>query len=173
MTALEFSVPYNNDLQTLGSLLALNGRNGNAIREIYLGAPEEIIGSGRVGKTFSMQSFLAAAAHIHDAGVRVDVTMNSSCDGSDWYDSGKVTQQVGFIRAMHEDHGVEAVTLANPFFIEKARKACPDLEISASVLADIDCFSRAQAFASAGADVMTVDATSSCCGTSEKHWGLS
>ncbi|MFR5828376.1 MAG: U32 family peptidase [Adlercreutzia equolifaciens] len=54
-------------------------------------------------------------------------------------------------------HGIEAVTLANPFLIEQARQTCPNLEISASVLADIDCFSRAEAFALAGATTMTVD----------------
>ncbi|MFR3090695.1 MAG: U32 family peptidase, partial [Eggerthella lenta] len=68
-----------------------------------------------------------------------------------------VSRQVGFVRRMHEERGVEAVTLANPFLIERVRDACPAIEISASVLADIDCFSRAEAYARAGASTVTVD----------------
>jgi collagenase-like PrtC family protease len=157
MAGFEFSVPYNNDPETLDALLAMKERGGNVVREVYLAVPEGIVGSGRVGRTVSTDEFLTVVTRIHAAGVRVDMTMNSTCDGSDWYDNATVRQQVGFVRAMHEEHGVEAVTLANPFFIENVRAACPDIEISASVLADIDCFSRAKAYANAGADVMTVD----------------
>lgn len=37
---LEFSVPYNGDAATLRQLIALQRRNGNVIREIYLNAPQ-------------------------------------------------------------------------------------------------------------------------------------
>jgi collagenase-like PrtC family protease len=152
-----FSVPYNNDIETLDQLLAMKDHGGNHIREVYLAAPEDIIGSGRVGKVIGLEGFLATLQRIHAAGVETDMTMNSTCEGSDWYESATIARQLDFIRHAHEDHAVRAVTLANPFFIEKVRAACPDIEISASVLADIDCFSRAETFAQAGANVLTVD----------------
>lgn len=157
MAHLEFSVPYNGDHATLAQLVALQGTGGNAIREIYLNAPQVITGSGRVGNPTTAEEFIATVSAIHEAGIRVDLTMNSTCDGGDWYAPETLARQIGFIRTMHEDHRVEAVTLANPFLIEQARAACPHLEISASVLADIDCFSRAEAFARAGATTLCVD----------------
>lgn len=157
MTQLEFSIPYNGDIATLRELIALQGRNGNAIREIYLNAPQSITGSGRVGNVTTLDKFVETVKIIHEAGIRVDITMNSTCDGGDWYAEETLERQIGFIRDMHEQHDVEAVTLANPFLIEQARRACPELEISASVLADIDCFSRSEAFALAGANTITVD----------------
>ena len=157
MAQLEFSVPYNGDAATLRQLIALQRRNGNVIREIYLNAPQAITGSGRVGNVTTLDEFVGVVSIIREAGIRVDVTMNSTCDGGDWYAEETLNRQIGFIRDMHEQHGIEAVTLANPFLIEQARQTCPNLEISASVLADIDCFSRAEAFALAGATTMTVD----------------
>lgn len=157
MAHLEFSVPYNGDRATLAQLLALRGEHGNTVREIYLNAPQAITGSGRVGNPTTTEELIATVETIHGAGIRVDLTMNSTCDGGDWYAPETLARQIGFIRTMHEEHGVEVVTLANPFLIEQARAACPHLEISASVLADIDCFSRAEAFARAGATTLCVD----------------
>ena len=157
MAYLEFSVPYNGSIETLDEVLALGAESSNIIREVYLNAPQEIMGSGRTGPAVSHEGFIATLSRIHEAGVRADITMNSTCDGSEWYSSESVERQIGFIQRMHEDHGVEAVTLANPFLIEKTRKACPGLEISASVLADIDCYVRARTFAQAGANIITVD----------------
>lgn len=157
MSGMQFSVPFNGDRATLEALIAMQGTNGNTIREIYLNAPQEIAGSGRVGNHTTMEEFLENVALIHNAGIRVDVTMNSTCDGEGWYETETLTRQVGFIEDMHCEHGVEAVTLANPFLIQQVRERCPNLEISASVLADVDCFSRAEAFALAGANTVTVD----------------
>lgn len=157
MPNLEFSVPYNGDQRTLNAVLAMQGRNGNRIREVYLSAPQAIAGSGRVINETTEEEFMLVVDKVHEAGVRVDITMNSTCGGAEWYEEESLAREVGFIRRMHEDYGVEAVTLANPILIQRAREACPDMEISASVLADIDCFSRAQAYAKAGANTVTVD----------------
>ena len=157
MPGLAFSFPYNGDTAVLDAQLAMNGRNGNRVREIYLGVPQEVSGSGRAGSEgrLGTDEFVATVERIHDAGVGVDMTMNATCGGSEWYSEEGVSRIVDFVRTMHEEHGVEAVTLANPFHIERVRSACPDIEISASVLAEIDCVSRAQAFADAGATTFT------------------
>lgn len=157
MSGMQFSVPFNGDRATLETLIALQGTNRNTIREIYLNAPQEITGSGRVGNPVTFDEFVDTVNFIHEAGIRVDITMNSTCDGASWYESDTLTKQIGFIEKMHREYSVEAVTLANPFLIQQARARCPELEISASVLADIDCFSRAEAFALAGANTVTVD----------------
>ncbi len=157
MAGIEFSFPYNGDDTVLDRQLAMNGRGGNRVREIYLGVPQEIAGSGRAGARgrITVEGFVRVVDRIHAAGVRVDMTMNATCGGGAWYDDDHAGRLVSFIRTMHEDHGVEAVTLANPFHIEQVRAACPDIEISASVLSEIDCISRAQAFADAGATTVT------------------
>ena len=84
MAQLEFSVPYNGDAATLRQLIALQRRNGNVIREIYLNAPQAITGSGRVGSVTTLDEFVGVVSIIREAGIRVDVTMNSTCDGGDW-----------------------------------------------------------------------------------------
>lgn len=157
MPGLEFSVPFNGDEQTLSALLAMRQRGGNFVREVYMGVPQSITGSGRAGLDTTDAQFEDTVERIHAAGVRVDLTMNSTCEGSDWYSAESVGRIVDFVARMHESHGVEAVTLANPFYVAAVRESCPDLEISASVLADVDCFSRAEAFTRAGASTVTVD----------------
>ena len=157
MAGLEFSFPYNGDISVLDAQLALNARDDNRVREVYLNIPQEIAGSGRAGGSDRMteDEFVRIADRIHAAGVGVDMTVNATCGGSSWYDEDVVKRLVEFVRRMHEDHGVEAITLANPFHIEQVRAACPNIEISASVLSEIDCVSRAQAFADAGATTFT------------------
>lgn len=159
MAGLDFSLPYNNDLATLDALLDMDGRGGNRVREVYMGVPQQIAGSGRAGSDGeqTMEEFESVVAHVRSRGVRVDMTMNATCGGSDWYAPERMAATVGFVRRMHEEHGVEAVTLANPVYVQAVRRACPDIEISASVLAGIDCYGKALAFADAGATTVTVD----------------
>lgn len=157
MAGYDFSLPFNGDIATLDRQLAMNGRNGNRVREVYLSVPPEIEGSGRAGggAELTMDEFVAVVQRIHRAGVGVNLTMNVTCGGSSWYESDHVERVCSFVRTMHEEHGVEAVTLANPFHIERVREACPEIEVAASVLGGIDCVMRAQTFADAGATVCT------------------
>lgn len=157
MAGLEFSVPFNDDGPTMRNLLAMRERNGSRIREVYIGAPQAISGTGRVGVPMEEDRFIKVVESVHRAGIAVDITMNSTCEGADWYSKESVANTVDFVRRMHEQYEVEAVTMANPFHISEVRAACPDIEISASVLSDIDCYERAAVFASAGANTITPD----------------
>jgi collagenase-like PrtC family protease len=65
---------------------------------------------------------------------------------------------VDFIKRMHKDHGLDAITIANPIYIIEVRRECPELEIHASVLGDIDCIQRAEMYAELGVDIITPDA---------------
>jgi collagenase-like PrtC family protease len=154
---LEFSVPYNSDEKTLEELFKLKSLGGNSIREVYLSGPQKFSGSGREPPEISPDEFFKIVDRIHQEGLRVNLVMNSTCEGSNWYTPEVVREKMGFIKTAHHDHGVEAVTLANPIYVKETRRCFPDIEISASVLADIDCLQRAMVFAEAGANVITPD----------------
>jgi collagenase-like PrtC family protease len=153
-----FSVPYNDDPETLSELFRLKEHGANRITEVYLSGPQEFAGSGRLAAETSVKEFLAVVERIHGAGLRADLVLNSTCEGTEWYSRKSVDRLLGFIALAHEEHGVETVTLANPLYLSEIRKRFPGLEICASVLANIDCVQRAVIYREAGADVITPDA---------------
>jgi collagenase-like PrtC family protease len=157
MPALEFSIPYNNDPEALPEIFRLKAHNGNRIREIYLSGPQEYSGSGRIAPEMDFGEFAKVADSIHKEGIRVNLLLNSICEGSDWYSSGVLNSTMGYLKRAHEDHGVEAVTISNPLYIREARRRFPHLEICASVLGDIDCVQKAIIYKKAGADAITPD----------------
>ncbi len=157
MSNLEFSVPYNNDPETLTEIFKWKECNGNRIREIYLSGPQEYAGSGRISPAQSFEDFAAAVDRIHQEGIRVNLLMNSVCEGSDWYSSGVLNKTMGYLERVFEGYGVEAITIANPMYIREVRRHFPRVEICASVLGDIDCMDKALIYKKAGADVFTPD----------------
>ncbi len=157
MSRLEFSIPYNNDPQTLAEVFGRKELHGNRIREVYLSGPQEFSGSGRIAPELDFSGFSQVVEKIHKEGIRVNLLLNSICEGSDWYSSGVLKSTMDYLKRVHEEHGVEAVTIANPLYIREIKRRFPDLEICASVLGDIDCVQKAVIFAKAGADVITPD----------------
>ena len=157
MEALEFSVPYNNDLGVLSEIFKLKSVGDNRIREIYLSGPREFCGSGRIMSEISHVEFLEVVHKIHNEGIRVNLVLNPTCEGIDWYSQNTVDSTMEYLKSMHEEHGVEAVTIANPLYLWEARRRFKDLEIHVLVLADIDCLQRAEIFTQAEPDVITPD----------------
>ncbi|MBN2243796.1 MAG: U32 family peptidase [Acidobacteria bacterium] len=157
MSALEFSVPYNNDPGTLTEIFKCKERSGNRIREIYLCGPQEYGGSGRISPIQSFDDFADAVGRIHREGLRVNLLLNSVCEGSEWYGSGVLNRTMDYLKRVFEECGVEAVTIANPMYIREVRRRFPGIEICASVLADIDCIDKAVLYKKAGADTITPD----------------
>ena len=157
MSQLEFSVPYNNDPGTLAEIFRLKSHNGNRIREVYMSGPQAYSGSGRIAPEFDFDVFANTANRIHQEGIRVNLLLNSICEGSDWYSPEVLKSTMDYLRRAHEELGIEAVTIANPLYIREVRKRFPALEICASVLGDIDCVQKAVIFKKAGADVITPD----------------
>jgi collagenase-like PrtC family protease len=155
MSGLEFSIPYNNDPGSLREIFRLKEHNGNRIREIYLSGPQEFAGAGRIAPELSFDEFAQTVHSIHDQGIRVNLLLNSICEGEGWYSSGVLNSTMEYLRRAHHDHGVEAVTIANPLYIREVRKRFPQIEITASVLGDVDCVQKAVIFRKAGADVIT------------------
>jgi len=157
MSHLDFSIPYNNDPAVLPEIFRLKEQNGNLIREIYLSGPQEFAGSGRIAPELEFEAFAGILDSIHKQGIRVNLLLNSICEGSDWYSSRALGATMEYLSRAHGEHGVEAVTIANPLYIREVRKRFPNIEICASVLGDIDCVEKALIFRKAGADVITPD----------------
>ena len=157
MENLEFSVPYNNDPETLEELFKLKRLGNNKIAEVYLSGPQEYSGSGRIVPEIDINEFIELVDRIHKEELRVNLILNSTCEGSDWYSQKVVNSTMEYLRQVHEEHGVEAITIANPLYISKVRERFPDIEICASVLGNIDCVQRAVIYRKAGADIITPD----------------
>jgi collagenase-like PrtC family protease len=157
MGNLEFSVPYNNDPETLAEIFRYKELNGNRIREIYLSGPQEYSGAGRIVPELDFSEFAGVVNKIHKEGIRVNLLLNSICEGSDWYSPGVLKSTMDYLKQVHEELGIEAITIANPLYIREVRRRFPSLEICASVLGDIDCVEKAIIFRKAGADAITPD----------------
>lgn len=157
MAGLEFSVPYNNDSATLETLFELKSLNGNRIKEVYLSGPQQYSAAGRIVEEMGESKFIDIIDRIHKQGIRVNLVMNPTCEGTAWYQPDEMKTKFDFLNRMHQQHGIEAVTIANPVYIKEVRKQFPHLEICASVLSDIDCVQRASLFARCGANVITPD----------------
>lgn len=155
MGNLEFSVPYNNDPETLSEIFQHKERNGNRIREIYLSGPQEYSGAGRIVPEMDFREFAAVADRIHSEGIRVNLLLNSVCEGSEWYSAETLKSTMDYLKKVHEEHGVESITIANPLYVREVRKRFPAMEITASVLGDIDCVEKAVIYRKAGADIIT------------------
>jgi collagenase-like PrtC family protease len=155
MDPLEFSVPYNNDPETLEEIFRLKELKGNRIREIYLSGPQEYAGSGRIASELDFAGFVDVVERIHREGIRVNLLLNSICEGSDWYSADVLRSTMQYLERVHLQHHVEAITIANPLYIREVRRRFPNLEICASVLGDIDCVQKALIFRRAGANVIT------------------
>lgn len=154
---MEFSVPYNGDRALLPQLFELKEHNGNRIREIFLSGPREYGSSGRVAHNGDHEQFAETVQEIHDAGIRVNIVMNSTCQGVEWYSDGRTSYLRDFVTYLVEYLGVEAFTMANPYMMAIVHEVVPSAELSASVLGDVDCVERARAFVRAGASVVTPD----------------
>ena len=157
MANLEFSVPYNTDPGTLREIFRLKRLGENEIREIYLSGPQEYSGAGRVMPKSDMGQFIEIVDRINKEGIRVNLILNSTCEGGNWYSPDVLRSTIEYLRQMYEEHGVEAVTIANPIYIQEIRQRFPDIEICASVLGDIDCLQKAVIYSAAGANVITPD----------------
>jgi collagenase-like PrtC family protease len=157
MEPLEFSLPYNNDPETLAEILRFKEQTNNRIREIYLSGPQEYAGSGRITPELDFKGFASAVEAIRKEGIRANLLLNSVCEGGDWYSSETLKSTMDYVKRVHEELGVEAITIANPLYVREVRRRFPGMEICASVLGDIDCVQKAVIFRTAGADVLTPD----------------
>lgn len=157
MGELEFSVPYNGDAALLDKIFALKKRNGASIKEVFLSGPAEYCASGRVAYNGKLDSFSRMIDRIHHEGIRVNLIMNSTCEGAEWYSDAMAEYLESFLGYMVGKLGIESITLANPIIMKEIHDLTPEVELCASVLGDIDCVERAKYFKLVGASVVTPD----------------
>ncbi|MDD5703971.1 MAG: hypothetical protein PHU23_18215 [Dehalococcoidales bacterium] len=157
ITGLEFSVPYNNDPETLEEIFRINRMNINSVREVYLSGPQTYSGAGREVPEMSNNEFIELIDRIHAEGIQTNLILNSTCEGGDWYTPERMGATMEYIGQMHHGHGLGTVTIANPIYIKEVRREFPTINICASVLGDIDCIERAVIISEAGANVITPD----------------
>jgi collagenase-like PrtC family protease len=157
MPNLEFEVPYNNDLETLEEVLKMKELNGNRIREVYMASPKEYSGSGRVLPEVNTEQIIKVVDRVHREGVRANLLLNSTCQGEFGYEPEVLEPKLAFLEEMHKEHGVEAVSIADPLYIKAVRERLPDIEICSSVLADIDNLQKAVIHRRVGSDVIIPD----------------
>jgi len=155
--SLRFSVPYNNQFETLKEIVKLKNLNGNRIEEVYLSGPQEYFGSARVVQKFTVEDIIKLIDFCHENGLKVNLLLNSTCEGIEWYSLQNVSKLIRFLKKMHLEHGLDGVTIANPLFIQKVRKEFPKIEITASTLAYIHSVQKAMFYDKFGVDVITPD----------------
>lgn len=155
--ALQFSVPYNTDPASLEDLFKLKKYHGNAITEIYLSGPQGFSGSGRITSKTSVEDFFNSIDSIYQHGIRANLVINPTCGGREWYSRANLSSLLNFIQEAQDKHNLKALTVANPIIMAEIHNAFPEIEISASVLGDIDSVERAEVFREAGASVITPD----------------
>lgn len=143
MAGLKFSVPYNNHLETLKALGERFNSGSNRICEVYFSGPPEFFGSGRAVPKITTAHIHKAIRLCHAQGWGANLLVNSTCGGLGWYRKEQFSRTLRYIRSLHEKHGLDAVTVANPLYIQKISEALPDIKMTASVLCGIDSEQRA------------------------------
>jgi collagenase-like PrtC family protease len=106
-----------------------------------------------------MKELTEIIAIVHHEGIKVNLVLNTTCEGDECYSPEAFQSLLEYLGSLHEVHGIDAITLANPIYIKEVRKNFPRLVICASVLADIDCVDKAVYFNQIGADIITPDVT--------------
>jgi collagenase-like PrtC family protease len=83
--------------------------------------------------------------------------MNTACEGTEWYEPDVMKAKMEYISILHQKHGMEAITVSNPVYIEEIRRNFPEIEICASVMSCVDSVQKAVYFNKLGADVIVID----------------
>ena len=85
MADLEFSALYNNDPDTLEGLFKLKNVNEYRRKEIYLSRPQQYSAAGRIVQEIYEPKFIGIVDQIHNQGVRVNLVMNPTCEGTEYF----------------------------------------------------------------------------------------
>jgi len=152
MPGFGFSIPYNNNIETLKIIESKfeDRPNGNKIENIYLSAPQEYFGSGRIVKGIDLKHLKEVISFCKKVNCGVNVVFNSTCEDVEWYSSRFVSKTLFIVKKLNE-LGVNTITLANPLFIKKVREKIKNIEIVASAFCDIDSLERAKYYENLGA----------------------
>lgn len=157
MAGLKFSVPYNNRLETLNALGERFHSGSNRICEVYFSGPPEFSGSGRAVPKITTAHIRKAICLCHAQGWDANLLVNSTCGGLGWYRKEQFSRTLRYIKSLHEKHGLDSVTVANPIYLQKIKEEIPKIKTVASVLCCIDTVQKASFYDNFGVDVIIPD----------------
>ena len=112
MAGIKFSIPYNDDPKVLEKVFKLKTLDGNTVYEIYLAGPQAYSGSGRITDEIDLTQFVTLIDKIHSQGIRTNLVLNSTCEGTDWYSTDVMNAKLDYLELVHKEHGLEAVSIA-------------------------------------------------------------
>ncbi len=158
MSNFRFWVPFNGDFELLNKMKDefADGINGNRIEGVYFPVPQEYFGSARVVKAFTIDDAKKVIEFCNNNGFKSNMLLNSSCEGAEWYSPQTVSKTLFLVKKM-KDLGLSEITITNPIYIQKIKKECPDLKVTASVISEIGSVQRARFFEELGADAFVPD----------------
>jgi len=148
----DFSIATNFDDELLPRLAEYG------VTEIYGSVTGTPGGTGRPESALPDVRFDRAAAHIdraHSHGLRFVLLLNAACTGNiEFLQSEKraIRSVIDFAKQV----GVEAITVANPLFLEAVRQDAPGVQCKISVHAEADTISRIRWWLERGADIVTL-----------------
>lgn len=151
---INFAVPAMYSETQLKELKKLNEKstNGRRIKEVYGSIPSAPVGTIRPSITLpsiSIEKLCDYIRKVNSMGLEFDYIMNSTVlDGSEYTNDGK-REIVEFVGKLI-DAGLNTITISVPYLIRLIKKYYPNLNITASICAEIESVQRAKDFENIG-----------------------
>ena len=104
MGNLEFSVPYNNDPETLSEIFRIKRAKRQSHKgDLSFRAPRNIPAQAESRPKWISANSRDVVDRIHREGIRVNLLLNSICEGSDWYSPEVLKSTMDYLRRAHEE----------------------------------------------------------------------
>jgi len=144
---IKFEVPFNGDSGLISRYADFKRR----ITMVY-GRAEDGYPQGRKtnkSKPITLEDLFGQIEIVRKWGVKFNYILNGTSHGNREFDKNYRAKFVNFVRSLSA-HGVDVVTIGNPYLIEVVANEIPEIEIFASVLLEVDCLTRFKAISKLG-----------------------
>lgn len=151
---INFAVPamYTNTQLEAIEMLNKNSKNNRRIKEVYGSMPSAPVGTIRPSVTLpsiSLEELCKYIKKVNNKGIEFDYIMNSTVlDGGEYTSEGK-KDIIDFVGTL-VDAGLNTLTVSVPYIIRLVKKYYPQLNITASICAEIESPQRAKDFENIG-----------------------
>jgi len=129
------------------------------VTELFGKLRTDAVGGGRAPYQLakvSRRKLAEHVTHVRDCGIDFSYLLNSSCMGNREI-TRKGQKAINELLDWISDIGVNAVTVATPFFLQMVKARQPHLKVRVSVFAGIDRVRKAQMWEELGADCIVLD----------------
>ena len=144
---IKFEVPFNGD----GDLISRYADVKERIAMVY-GKAEDGYPQGRKtgkSKPITLESIFEQVEVVRKWGVKFNYIINGTSHSNREFNKEYRVKFVEFVKNL-ASHGVEVVTIGNPYLLEVLANEVPDIEVFASVLLEVDCLTRFKAISKLG-----------------------